>query len=129
MKSNIHKDRETRRKQTLENANSGEVRGFTPNSKIGFYETYQINNRFCYYWNPEDDRDNKDVIIIEDNVTGYYETNYPKMDKAQIMKMNHNMGLSDNEVYEICQCNCKIIFLNEPTGVMEKLRNRRERKQ
>ena len=75
MKSNIHNDRQTRRKQTLENANSGEVRGFT------------INNRFCYYWNPEDDRDNKDVIIIEDNVTGYYETNYPRMDKAQIMKM------------------------------------------
>ena len=117
MKSNIHKDRETRRKQTLENANSREVRDFT------------INNRFCYYWNPEDDRDNKDVIIIEDNVTGYYKTNYPRMDKAQIMKMNHNMGLSDNEVYEICQCNCKIIFANEPTGVMEKLRNRRERKQ
>ena len=28
MKSNIHKDGETPRKQTLENANSGEVRGF-----------------------------------------------------------------------------------------------------
>jgi len=28
MKSNIHKDRETRRKQTLENANSGKVRDF-----------------------------------------------------------------------------------------------------
>ena len=127
MKSNIHKDRETRRKQTLENANSGEVRDFT--LFLHRRKDREINNRFCYYWNPEDDRDNKDVIIIEDNVTGYYETNYPRLDKAQIMKMNHNMGLSDNEVYEICQCNCKIIFANEPTGVMEKLRNRRERKQ
>ena len=85
---------------------------------------YKINNRFCYYWNPNDDRDKKDIIIIEDNVSGYYTTTYPRMTKDQIMKMNHNMGLKDNEVYEICQCNCKIIFSNEPTGVLEKLQNR-----
>jgi len=114
MEYNQNKDGETPRKQTLENANSEEVRDFT------------INNRFCYYWNPSDDRDNKDVIIIEDNVTGYYTTDYPRRNKDQIMRMNHNMGLSDNEVYEICQCNCKTIFANEPTGVMEKLQNRRE---
>jgi len=109
MEYNQNKDGETPRKQTLENANSKEVKDFT------------ISNRFCYYWNPSDDRDNKDVIIIEDNVTGYYTTDYPRMNKDQIMKMNHNMGLSDDEVYEICQCNCKIIFSDEPTGVMEKL--------
>jgi hypothetical protein len=34
MKSNIHKDRETRRKQTLENANSKEVRGLQRNAEI-----------------------------------------------------------------------------------------------
>ena len=84
-----------------------------------------LSNRFCYYWNPDDNRDNKDVIMIEDNVTGYYTTDYPRRNKDQIMRMNRNMGLSDNEVYEICQCNCKTIFANEPTGVMEKLQNRR----
>jgi hypothetical protein len=83
-----------------------------------------LSNRFCYYWNPDDNRDNKNVIIIEDNVSGYYTTDYPRMNKDQIMKMNHNIGLSDNEVYEICQCNCKTIFAFEPTGVMEKLQNR-----
>jgi len=114
MTKNIIQDGENPRKQKLENSNSEEVRDFT------------ISNRFCYYWNPDDNRDNKDVIVIEDNVEGYYTTNYPRMNKEQIMKMNHNIGLSDNEVYEICQCNCKIIFANEPTGVMEKLRNRRE---
>ena len=115
MKYNIIKDGENPRKQKLENSNSEEVRDFT------------INNRFCYYWNPSDDRDNKDVIIIEDKVEGYYTTDYPRSDNDQIMKMNHNIGLSDNEVYEICQGNCKIIFSNEPTGAMEKLRNRREK--
>tara|TARA_R100000687_G_C6319300_1_gene104241 strand:- start:143 stop:508 length:366 start_codon:yes stop_codon:yes gene_type:complete len=85
---------------------------------------YKINNRFCYYWSPIDDRDRKDVIIIEDNVKGYYTTTYPRMTKNQIMEMNHNIGLKDNEVYEICQCNCKIMFSNEPTGVFEKLQNR-----
>ena len=117
MTKNIIQDRETRREKKLENSNSGEVKDFT------------ISNRFCYYWNPSDDRDNKDVILIEDNVSGYYTTDYPRMDKDQIMEMNHNIGLSDNEVYEICQCNCKIIFANEPTGAREKMRERREREQ
>ena len=59
MKYNINNDGETPRKQTLENANSKEVKDFT------------ISNRFCYYWNPIDDKDIKDIIIIEDNVKGY----------------------------------------------------------
>ena len=86
--------------------------------------SYTIINRFCYYWNPDDKRKNKDIIIIEDGVKGYYTTDYPRRNKDQIMRMNRNMGLSDNEVYEICQCNCKIIFAFEPTGIMEKLLNR-----
>ena len=83
-----------------------------------------LSNRFCYYWNPIDDRDRKDVIIIEDDVKGYYSTDYPRMTKEQIMGMNRSMGLKDSEVYEICQCNCKAIFADEPTGIYEKLRNR-----
>ena len=117
MKYNIIKDGENPRKKNVENANSEEVKDFT------------ISNRFCYYWNPDDNRDNKDVILIEDNVSGYYATDYPRMDKEQIMKMNHNIGLSDSEVYEICQCNCKIIFSNEPTGAREKMREERERRE
>ena len=128
MTKNIIQDGETPRKQKLENSNSEEVKDFTIRAGT-LADLFTINNKFCYYWNPDDNRDNKDVIIIEDNVTGYYTTDYPRMNKEQIMKMNHNIGLSDNEVYEICQCNCKIIFSNEPTGAMQKMRERRERKQ
>ena len=117
MTKNIIQVGENPRKKNVENANSEEVKDFT------------ISNRFCYYWNPSDDRDNKDVILIEDNVEGYYTTDYPRMNKEQIMKMNHNIGLSDSEVYEICQCNCKIIFSNEPTGAREKMREERERRE
>ena len=80
--------------------------------------------KFCFYWNPCDEdldgmaeKKRKVIAIYEDTKGEYHETDYPRMTKDQIMYLNRKMGLTDNEVYDICQYNCKIIFAFEPKGI------------